>query len=215
MGERSAVGPSGVVRDEALMLAAGRGDSGAFAALVARHRERAVHFCHRLLLDRYAAEDVAQEGFVRLYLMRERYRPRARFTTLLYEILKNLCLDELSRRRRWAVTGGPSGAEPREAAGGAGSRGGAEAVGGAAAEPATEEVLRRELLQAVHACLGRLPTDFRAALVLREFEELSYEEVSKVMGWTSSKTRVTIHRARQRLASELRKEGQAVDEDGA
>lgn len=172
------------LRDEELMLAAGRGDTEAFAVLVGRHRERAVRFCFRLVGDWSTAEDLAQDGLVRLFLLGRRYQPRAKFTTLLYGVLKNLCLDELRWRRRWQGPGG----------------------GGESCEPASEEaspeavVVRDEAAAAVRRGLAALEPEHRAALVLRELEGAGHAEISAIMGWSLSKTKVTIHRAKRRLA---------------
>lgn len=184
--------------DEELMLAAARGDGRAFDALVARRREPAVRFCFRLLLDWQAAEDVAQESFVRLFLMRDRYRPRAKLSTLLFRILKNLCVDELRRRGHW----GPVAAEDRDT-----GRTGAPPSPGTDVFSPEDEVLADEAARAVRRAIEALPASFRAALVLREYEELDYRNIGEIMGWSSAKTRVTIHRARQKLAEALRKAG--------
>lgn len=168
--------------DEELMLAAGRGDQQAFSELVGRYRLRGERFCHRMTGDWGAAEDLCQEGFVRLYLMRERYQPRARLATLFYGILRNLCVDELRRRGR------RSSVEPD-----------------ASADPETI-VLRDLAAAAVRQAIASLTLDYRTALILRELEELEYAQIASVMGWSLAKTKVTIHRARKQLAATLSRE---------
>lgn len=178
-----------VPSDEELMLDTGRGDTEAFAVLVERHRERAVRFCFRLVGDWSTAEDVAQDGFVRLYRLGRDYRQRARFTTLLYTVLKNLCLDELRWRRRWKAPESDESREPVD------HRGGPE-----------ESALRAETVAVVRKGLAALGPEQRVALVLRELEEASHAEICRIMDWSLPKTKVTIHRAKQKLARMLEEE---------
>lgn len=192
--------------DQQLMLAAGRGDQRAFEALVVRHRKRAVGFCLRMVGDVHAAEDLAQEAFARLYLMRQRYEPRAKFATLLYRVLRNLAVDELRRRNRWA----PPPADAARA--GPAGQLGRIADHSPAAQP-EPEALRRDTAEAVRQALGRLAPDHRAALMLREFEGLEYRQIAEVMDWTLAKTKVTIHRAKRQLAAQLAEEDLDVEDD--
>ncbi len=172
--------------DEALMRRFQAGDRGAFAALVERHRDHALHFCQRMLRDPEAAEDMAQEGFARILLHPDGWAGRSRFTTYLFAILKNLCLDELRWRSRWrsgSLETAPDQTDP-----------------GPTPEEAVALRLERER---VAAALDELSPDQRAALVLREYHRLSYEEIAGVMDWTDAKTKITIYRARLALGRRL------------
>lgn len=173
------------VSDEILMQRLQAGDRGALAALVERHREHALHFCYRMLHDRDMAEDMAQEGFARILLHPEQWFGRARFTSYLFSILKNLCIDELRWRTRWR------GSTPDD---------------WDTADPGPqpdEQVTRAEERREVHAALARLSPDHKAALILREFHGLPYEQISDVMGWSGAKTKITIYRARLALGRAL------------
>jgi len=177
--------------DEALMRQFQAGDRSAFAVLVERHRVHAIHFCQRMLRDPDEAEDMAQEGFARILLHPERWAGRSRFTTYLFAILKNLCLDELRWRSRWAS---PS---PLEAVTETPDPG-----------PTPEEAVALRLeRERVAAALDRLSPDQKAALVLREYHGLSYEEIATVMDWSEAKTKIVIYRARLALGQRLRDEG--------
>jgi RNA polymerase sigma-70 factor, ECF subfamily len=183
--------------DEALMRRFQHGDRSAFATLVGRHRLHAFHFCLRMLHDPDMAEDMAQEGFARILQHPGRFTGRARFTSYLFAILKNLCIDELRWRSRWrrgqemCETDSPDPAPPPD-----------------------EQVARAERHRLVHIALAQLSPDFRAALILREFHDLPYEEIADVMGWSESKTKVTIYRARLALGRAYTAAG-GGDADGA
>lgn len=183
--------------DEALMRRFQQGDRAAFAALVGRHRLHACHFCLRMLHDPDMAEDVAQEGFARILLHPDRFTGRSRFTSYLFAILKNLCIDELRWRARW--------------------RNGPDIIDTRAPDPAPppdEQVTEAERHRLLHTALAQLSPDFRAALILREFHDLSYAEIADVMGWSESKTKVTIYRARLALGRAYSAAG-GGDADGA
>lgn len=185
------------ISDEALMRRFQQGDRAAFAALVGRHRLHACHFCLRMLHDPDMAEDMAQEGFARILLHPERFAGRSRFTSYLFAILKNLCLDELRWRARW--------------------RSGPEVIDTHTPDPAPppdELVAAEERHRLLHRSLLQLSPDHRAALVLREFHGLSYEEIADVMGWSEAKTKVTIYRARLALGRAYTAAG-GGDADGA
>ena len=86
--------------DVELMLAAGAGDEGAFGELVSRHRDAIVNLTYRYLGNRADAEDLAQDVFLKVYRARKRYRPEAKFTTWLYRVAVNACLNEVRHRKR-------------------------------------------------------------------------------------------------------------------
>jgi len=85
--------------DLELMLRVRRGDAESFEELLRRHRVPLVNFFSRMVRERALAEDLAQEAFLRVYKVRERYQPEARFTTWLYRIATNLALNAIRDRR--------------------------------------------------------------------------------------------------------------------
>ena len=181
--------------DEELMHRFQKGDRTAFADLVERYRQPAVHFSLRMLHDRDQAEDMAQEAFARILLRSGGWTGRARFTTYLFTILKNLCIDELRWRSRWGHSPDYQSLEAPDT--------------GSSPEA---QVVTAEERRLVRTALEQLSPDHKAALLLREFHGLSYEEVAGVMGWTDSKTKITIYRARLALGRVLQaKEGGAAD----
>lgn len=175
--------------DEALMRRFQAGDQLAFETLVRRRREHAIRFCQQMLRDVESSEDMAQEAFSRILLQPHGWSGRSSFSTYLFAILKNLCLDELRWRSRWQNRA-PQQSDPPDPS------------------PTPEEALTRQLeRERVTALLEQLSPDYRAALLLREYHGLSYAEIAEIMEWTEAKTKVTIYRARVALGRELMTEG--------
>ncbi len=170
--------------DHELVRSVAAGDRAALAALVRRHQDRVLSLAYRMLGRWDAAEDAAQEAFLRVWGSAGSYKPDARFTTWLYRILSNLCLDQ---RRRWRrerrlVESPHDLTEPvRE-------RGGTE---------------RRELQQRVQAAIQELPERQRLALILHRYEGLNHAEIAEITGWRAGAVESCLVRAyaglRQRL----------------
>lgn len=173
--------------DDAHLVAAARwGDLEAFEILVQRHRVRAYRIALRMLGDREDAEDAVQEAFLLAWQRLERFRGESAFVTWLYRIVVNVCLTERSKRRP-AVALDEVG-EP------------------AAAATVEEQVSTRERLDEVIQAIGELSGEQRAALVLRELEGLSYEEIAEVLSTTVGAVKGRIHRARVELVERLRRQ---------
>jgi RNA polymerase sigma-70 factor (ECF subfamily) len=163
--------------------------------LMARHAQPIFHYLLRMLHNEAAAEDLAQETFVRIYQQRHRFRPDAKFSTWLYTIATNLARDRL----RWlarhpqvsldaAATGdGPSLGEQLPAT-----------------QPTPAESLQAgERAEAVRRAVAALPEDLRAPLVLAEYEDRSHEEIATILGCTAKAVEMRIYRARQALRQAL------------
>lgn len=168
--------------DEDLASAFGRGDDGAFDALVERYAEGAVRFAAHFVREHHEAEDVAQDGFVKLVplLRGGGFDPRrGRFAPFFFRMLRNLALDRLRARPR---------------------RG---AFDGEVAAPGEHEAPRRleedERRAAVRRLVEALPENERAAIVLREFEGLSYREIADALGAPLDTIKTWIFRARRRI----------------
>ncbi len=181
--------------DAALMQAFQRGDESAFETLVARHRERVFRLARRYLRDETAADDLAQETFLRVYRSKQTWRPEAKFSTWLYRVTANACLNELrARRARKGVEStapsGPGG-EPLP-----------EGADPAAADPAAS-VLKGELAAVVKAAVDGLPEDQRLAVMLSKYEGLSYRELAEAMGRSVPAVKSLLVRARENLRAAL------------
>ncbi len=178
--------------DAQLMLRFKRGDREAFEELFRRYTSPVVSFLTRLLRDPGRAEELAQEVFVRIYQARDRYEPRARFSTWLFGIAHNLALNELGRAYRKRERPLEEGFTERLEHPGPG---------------AEDQVDARRTALAVERALERLPDRQRAALLLRTQEGLAYAEIAEVLGTSQGGVKSLLHRARESCLETMRKEG--------
>jgi RNA polymerase sigma-70 factor, ECF subfamily len=164
------------VDDEVLLGAARAGDEEAFAELVRRHQVRVYRVALRMLGSDADAQDAAQESFVAAWRALPRFRGESAVATWLYRIVTNRCLNRLASRR----TDSPMDAHEEPSG---------------ARDPALLAEQRAHLDAISHA-VALLPDDQRAALVLRDYEGLSYEEVADVLRISVGAVKSRIHRAR-------------------
>jgi RNA polymerase sigma-70 factor (ECF subfamily) len=169
------------------MLAFQRGDENAFTVLFERYSVRVANTAYRFLNDKDAAQDVAQEVFVKIYTSPKTYRPDAAFSTWLYRITANACIDALRRRKRLAAI------LPEETA---------QSALDPAASPA-DQVEARELERAVRTALASLPEKQRIAVVLQRYEGLSYEQIAEILRLSRSAVESLLFRAKLTLRARL------------
>jgi len=170
------------------MLQVRGGDRRAFEALFRRYTPPLVNFLARMVPERDRAEELAQEVFLRIYQARDRYEPKARFSTWMFSIAHNLALNELNRsyRKRERPLEDPVVERMEDP------------------QPGVEERLEgMRRVQAVERGLAELPERQRAALLLRVEQGLGYAEIGEVMGATSASVKSLIHRAREGLLARL------------
>lgn len=156
--------------DEMLMQRVLAGDHAAFDVLFRRHYARIHTLCARLTCDAFAADDLAQDTFVRVLRLGGSFRGRAHFSTWLYRIARNVCMDYVQRVRRVAVT------EARSL----------EAQASAQEDPR---------LRTLEHALALLPADRREVIVLSRFHDLPYGDLAEVLGCSAGAARVRVHRA--------------------
>lgn len=175
--------------DVQLMLAFRGGDVAAFDALFRRWSSPLLRYLERMTRDAAVAEDLVQEAFLRVHRARERYEPRARFSTWLYQIATNLARNELRRPRR---------RDPHQSL----ERDDAPPLPGPPVR--TEDLVdaRRQSRAAVLA-LESLPENQRAALWLSAVEGMSYADVAEALDVTPKAVKALVHRARVALADRL------------
>ncbi len=183
------------VDDWELLRQSAGGDPSAYSELVARYQHAAVVFCRQVLGDHQRAEDVAQRGFINIYLTRDRHEQRAQFKTFLFRVLLNLCLNELSRKPPpIAVTdlgradAGSAGIMMRDVR---------------VVDPAAT-LEAREMHDMVAQAIDRLPPKYRAALFLREYEGLAYDEIATALNASLGEVKIWIHRGRKKMLEMLR-----------
>ena len=195
--------------DESLMLAYRAGEAAAFHELVRRHRGPVFNFLVRQVGDRARAEDLLQEAWLKVVRSAASYETRAKFTTWLYTIARNLCVDA-SRRDRYraadsldqvgTVGGDERALSERVAARGASPERGAH--GG-------------QLRQAIEAALARLPEEQREVFLLREYSGVAFKDIAEVTGTpentVKSRMRYALEGLRRHLL-ELGVDGDLADE---
>jgi len=172
--------------DAELMLRAGKGDADAYRELFERNYRRAVNVAYRSTASIDQAEDIAMEAFARIYEARASYKPAARFSTYLFRVLTNLCLN--AARKGACIAQEPIGDRD---------------IPDAGSDPA-EEVSRAQVGRAVREAVVALPANQRMAVVLTRYEGLSYEETAKAMGISVGAVESLLHRAKANLRKTLR-----------
>ncbi|HTD18845.1 MAG TPA: sigma-70 family RNA polymerase sigma factor [Ktedonobacteraceae bacterium] len=160
-------------------------DQDAFAVLVERYKDAVQNLAYRMLGNTTEAEDVTQETFVRAYTQLATYKPAHKFSTWVLSIASHLAIDQLRRRRflalplddvpflEWIVD---SGTSPEQSA------------------------LEGEQQDEIQVYLQRLPSKYRAVIVLRYWYDFSYEEIARTLDLTPALVKARLHRARELLA---------------
>lgn len=185
----------GANRSETELIRASRtGDTNAFDHLVETHYRSVYNTAYRMLQTPSAASDATQATFVRVWEALSSFRGDASFSTWVYRITMNVCLDELRRRKNqpYSLT------EEDEDGEIAGERD----MPDYSDEPAgtTEQ---RELQEIVHEAIGRLSEDFRSVIVLYDIRGLSYQEISDALDIPLGTVKSRLNRARQALRDEM------------
>lgn len=174
------------------MRLVGRGDTAAFEELIERHQGLVLGTVARMLGSNSDVEDVAQQVFLRVWKSAGRYVPRAKFTTWLLKITRNLVFNELRRAKRRGHV--PIQTDPT-----------AEEI------PLKDEtgqspdasLLESELQQAIEKAIVELPESQRMAIVLRRYEELSYEQIAEILDLSVPAVKSVLFRARTELRARL------------
>jgi len=179
-----------VPSDEELIASFQQGKIEAFNLLVGRYKDQLVNFAYRYLGDYDEADDVAQETFIRLYRNKHAYKPIARFSTWLYTIAVNLSKTQLRRRKRHAFF-----SLTRET-----DEGRDRAIDipdtRYAADGEAESSLKQEIIQ---NALSSISPKYRAVVVLRDVQELTYEEICAVTGLNIGTVKSRLNRGRAQL----------------
>jgi len=183
--------------DALLMLRVKRGDRVAFTELVEKYKQPVMNLVYRTLHDEAEAEDLAQVVFLQVYKSAKRYESRAKFSTWLFTIARNLCLNEIRRRSRHPADSleeahAEHEDQPRQ-----------QYEDKSSLAP-PEKLLHGELAQKIEEALAGLPENQRTAILLCRQEELSYEEIAEILGCSLSATKSLIHRGRETLKEKLK-----------
>lgn len=184
--------------DHALLAATRTGDELAFEELVRRYTTKIINYLYRLLNDYDLAVDLAQETFIRVYKSADRYQATFSFSTYIYKIAHNLAISELRQRNRRRLIPLPTFFSDKDS----------EEVEIEMPDQrqilADDAMIAAEQRAAVTKAITSLPEKYRAALVLCDIEEKSYEEISTVLDLPVGTVKSRINRARNLLKEKLR-----------
>ena len=174
------------------MSLVGKGDTRAFELLVERHQALVIGTVGRMLGSNSDVEDLAQQVFLRVWRSAGRYVPRAKFTTWLLKIARNLVFNEMRRTKRQAqvsIQPDPQGEELP--------------VKDESVQSPAETMLEHELQQAIEEAILQLPDTQRMALILRRYEGRSYEEIGEILELSVPAVKSVLFRARTELRGRL------------
>jgi len=167
------------------------GDMSSFAELVRTYQPYTYRLAVRLLCNETEAEDVVQETFVRVWRSIDRYDPGVRFTTWLYRIVTNLCLDLMRAKKRRGLIRNRQGSETN-----------AENDPPSAVD-IEQAVSTADLTRIIRTLAGNLPETQRLVFTLRDLQDLSVDEVSKITGLSGASVKTNLHYARRTLRERM------------
>ncbi len=182
--------------DAALMLRVKQGDMAAFETLVEKYKSPVMSLVYRTLPDATEAEDVSQHVFLQVYKAAHRYEVSAKFSTWLFTIARNLCLNEIRRRIRHPAESMDATYEGDESP--------VRQIPDARTQGPTETVLEGELHEKIDEILAELPEKQRTAILLCRGEEHSYEDIAAILECSVQATKSLIHRGRETLKQRLK-----------
>ena len=183
------------------MLRVAAGDPHAFEPLVARVLPRLLGYFRRLGADSALAEDCAQEVLLKVYRVRARYRPRARFVTYLFHIARNHWIDVYRHRKVGPTTVSADAAGPEGE-----GRGLVADLPAKPSEP-SEGLGRSELAVALEEAIGALGDEHREVFVLAQVESLKYEEIGRILGIPVGTVKSRMHTAVRQVREALSRRG--------
>ena len=177
--------------DEKLILKFQEGDINAYNELVKRYKDRLLNFVLRYFNNVEQAEDVVQDTLIKLYTHASYYKNVAKFSTWIFTIAKNNALTELRKNKRkktdslWTEDGQIIDINSKE-------------------ESLDSKVQNEIAIDQLNKFLDEIPENFRMAVVLRDFQELSYEEISKILEIPIGTIKSRINRGRIQLAEKMK-----------
>ncbi len=185
------------ISDEILIKNFQDGEIQAYNELVFRYKDRLLNFIYRFLNDIDRSEDLVQDTFIKLYTHKNSYQEIAKFSTWLYTIAANLARTELrkiKRRKTFSVSELSSDDK--------------EYIISSEEIDQSEEHLSQNLEIKIQSALSDLPDDFKTIIILRDIQELSYDEISKIVDLPLGTVKSRINRGRLKLQELLKKKGE-------
>lgn len=170
------------------------GDRVAFAQLVDLYKDKIYHLGYRMLGNAQEAEDIVQETFLRVYSNLDKYDENHKFSTWIYRIANNLCIDRLRKRR--AVYSLDAEAKDHEGASGY------TMIKSNDTTP-EEQYLVSEMQQQVRDAIDRLPEKYKSVVILRYLHDMSLQEISDILGMPVTTVKTRVHRGREYLRKRM------------
>lgn len=170
------------------------GDRNAFAELVDLYKDKIYHLAYRMIGNRHEAEDVVQETFLRVYKNLDRYDEFQKFSTWIYRIGTNLCIDRLRKRK-------PTYSLDANISDGEGIDGYAMLPGDD--NSPEEELLLSETQLQVREAINSLPDKYKSVVILRYLHDLSLQEISEILHMPVTTVKTRVHRGREFLRKKL------------
>ena len=171
-----------------------KGDQNAFAEIVELYQDKLYRVCYRMLGNKHEAEDIAQEAFVRAFVNIHTFDTNRKFSTWLYRIGTNLCIDRIRKKK-------PDYFLDAEVAGTEGLNMYSQIA--STEELPEDEVLKMEMQERVQYEISRLPDKYRAVIVLKYMEDLPLQEISDILDMPLGTVKTRIHRGREALRKQL------------
>lgn len=182
------------ILEQRLARLARKGDPRAFVEIVELYNSKIFYLAYRMLSNRHEAEDVVQDTFLRVYRNLDRYDENQKFSTWIYRIGTNLCIDRLRKRKpNYSLD-----AEMNDQ----------EGIDGYAMFPSDDRtpetyLLVSETQQLVHEAIESLPAKYKTVMVLRYLKDMSLQEISDVLDMPVTTIKTRVHRGREFLRKKL------------
>lgn len=183
--------------DAALMLKFKEGDKAAFELLLDKYHNKIINFIYRFIREKTESEDLAQEVFLRVYRSAQDYTPKAKFSTWIYKIAKNLALNELRKRKlhRLFSLEGMLSTEEGEIP--------CQQIDNNNIS-ARAELEKQDLINAVEKAIDCLPANQKLAVILRRYDDLAYSEIAGIIGCSEPAVKSLLNRAKENLKEKLK-----------
>ncbi|KYC88485.1 RNA polymerase sigma factor SigW [Heyndrickxia sporothermodurans] len=172
-----------------------KGDQNAYGEIVEIYKDKVLQICYRMLGNLHEAEDIAQEAFIRAFINIHSFKQERKFSTWLYRIATNLCIDRLRKKK-------PDFYLDAEVAGTDGLTMYSQIA--ATGKAPDVEVMDYELQETIQFAIQSLPEKYRSVIVLKYLEDLSLNEISQILELPLGTVKTRIHRGREALRKQLR-----------
>ncbi|KHF31824.1 ECF RNA polymerase sigma factor SigW [Paenibacillus sp. P1XP2] len=165
-----------------------KGDQRAFAEIVELYKDKIYHLAYRMLSNRHEAEDIVQETFLRVYRNLDRYDQNQKFSTWIYRIATNLCIDRLRKKKpTYSLDAEMNDQEGMD---------GYSMIPSDNRTPESEALLS-ETQQIIYQAIDSLPAKYKSVMILRYLQDLSLQEISDVLGMPVTTIKTRVHRGRE------------------